>query len=65
MIDENFGKYKIPRLKGEDGMPSVYNAKHEMLGTKATIKVFNPILSTKIQKEKQKSQICNAFIRFV
>ena len=43
------GKYKILRLIGEGGMASVYEGEHEKLGTKAAIKVLNPILSTNKQ----------------
>jgi serine/threonine protein kinase len=45
MINTTIGKYKIIRLIGEGGMASVYEAEHEMLGTKVAIKVLNPILS--------------------
>ena len=43
------GKYKILRLIGEGGMASVYEGEHEKLGTKAAIKVLNPILSANKQ----------------
>jgi serine/threonine protein kinase len=45
MINSIIGKYKITRFIGEGGMASVYEAVHEMLGTKVAIKVLNPILS--------------------
>jgi serine/threonine protein kinase len=45
MINTSIGKYKITKLIGEGGMASVYEAEHEMLGTKVAIKVLNPILS--------------------
>ena len=45
MINTSIGKYKIIKLIGEGGMASVYEAEHEMLGTKVAIKVLNPILS--------------------
>jgi serine/threonine protein kinase len=45
MINSTIGKYKITKLIGEGGMASVYQAEHEMLGTKVAIKVLNPILS--------------------
>ena len=45
MINTTIGKYKIIRLIGEGGMASVYEAEHEILGTKVAIKVINPILS--------------------
>lgn len=49
MINSSIGKYKIIRLIGEGGMASVYEAQHEMLGTKMAIKVLNPILSANAQ----------------
>jgi len=49
MINTVIGKHKILRLIGEGGMASVYEAEHEMLGTKVAIKVLNPILSTNAQ----------------
>ena len=45
MINTTIGKYKITKLIGEGGMASVYEAEHEMLGTKVAIKTLNPILS--------------------
>ena len=45
MINTTIGKYKITKLIGEGGMASVYEAEHEMLGTKVAVKVLNPILS--------------------
>jgi serine/threonine protein kinase len=57
MINETIGKYKINRLIGEGGMASVYEAEHEMLGTKVAIKVLNPILSTNAQiKERFRNE---------
>ena len=51
------GKYKIIRLIGEGGMASVYEAEHEMLGTKVAIKVLNPILSANAQiKERFRNE---------
>ena len=49
MINNTIGKYKITKLLGEGGMASVYEAEHELLGTKVAIKVLNPILSTNAQ----------------
>ena len=49
MINKTIGKYKITRLIGEGGMASVYEAQHELLGTKVAIKVLNPILSANDQ----------------
>jgi serine/threonine protein kinase len=51
------GKYKILRLIGEGGMASVYEAEHEMLGTKVAVKVLNPILSANAQiKERFRNE---------
>jgi serine/threonine protein kinase len=51
------GKYKILRLIGEGGMASVYEAEHELLGTKVAIKVLNPILSANTQiRERFKNE---------
>ena len=49
MIGEQIQNYKILSLIGEGGMASVYEARHEMLGTKVAIKVLNPILSANEQ----------------
>ena len=38
-------KYLVKRLIGEGGMASVYEAEHEVLGTKAAIKILNPVLT--------------------
>ena len=38
-------KYVVKRLIGEGGMASVYEAEHEVLGTKAAIKILNPVLT--------------------
>jgi serine/threonine protein kinase len=57
MINTTIGKYKIKRLIGEGGMASVYEAEHEMLGTKVAIKVLNPILSANTQiKERFRNE---------
>lgn len=49
MINTIINKYKITRLIGQGGMSSVYEAEHELLGTKVAIKVLNPILSSNAQ----------------
>lgn len=49
MINTTIGKYKLIRLIGEGGMASVYEAEHELLGTKVAVKVLNPILSANAQ----------------
>ena len=57
MIGNNIGKYKIIRLIGEGGMASVYEAEHEMLGTKVAVKVLNPLLSGNAQiKERFRNE---------
>lgn len=57
MINTTIGKYKITRLIGEGGMASVYQAEHEMLGSKVAIKVLNPILSANAQiRERFKNE---------
>jgi serine/threonine protein kinase len=57
MINTTIGKYKITRLIGEGGMASVYEAEHEMLGTKVAIKVLNPMLSANAQiKERFRNE---------
>lgn len=57
MINTTIGKYKITRLIGEGGMASVYEAQHEMLGTKVAIKILNPILSSNTQiKERFRNE---------
>ena len=49
MIDKIIGNYKIIKLIGEGGMASVFEAEHQLLGSKAAIKVLNPILSANAQ----------------
>jgi serine/threonine protein kinase len=49
MINTKINHYRIIRLIGEGGMASVYEAVHEILGTKVAIKVLNPILSANWQ----------------
>jgi serine/threonine protein kinase len=57
MINTIIGKYKITRLIGEGGMAHVYEAEHEMLGTKVAIKVLKPMLSANAQiKERFKNE---------
>jgi len=49
--------YKLTRLIGEGGMASVYEAEHEMLGTKVAIKILNSILSANTQiRERFKNE---------
>jgi serine/threonine-protein kinase len=45
MIGEIIAKYQLKRLIGEGGMASVYEAEHKILGTKAAVKILNPMLS--------------------
>lgn len=57
MINTTIGKYKITRLIGEGGMASVYEAVHETLGSKAAVKVLNPMLSVNTQiRERFKNE---------
>jgi serine/threonine protein kinase len=49
MINTIIGIYKITRLIEEGGMASVYEAEHDMLGTKVAVKVLNPVLSANTQ----------------
>jgi serine/threonine protein kinase len=44
-IGQKIEKYLVKRLIGEGGMASVYEAEHEVLGTKAAIKILNPVLT--------------------
>lgn len=53
MIGNIIGKYKLIRLIGEGGMAAVYEAEHEVLKTKAAVKVLNPMLSAnKVIRER-------------
>jgi uncharacterized protein (TIGR02145 family) len=45
MLNTSIGKYTITRKIGEGGMASVYEARHERLGTKVAIKILSPILA--------------------
>ena len=57
MINKTIGRYKILHLIGEGGMACVYEAEHDMLGTKVAIKVLNPILSANAQiKERFRNE---------
>jgi serine/threonine protein kinase len=49
MINTIIGNYKLSKLIGEGGMASVYEAYHEILGTKVAVKILNPTLSANIQ----------------
>jgi uncharacterized protein (TIGR02145 family) len=53
MIGNIIGKYKLLQLIGEGGMAAVYEAEHEVLKTKAAVKVLNPMLSAnKVIRER-------------
>jgi TonB family protein len=57
MINISIGNYRIVRLIGEGGMAAVYEAEHNMLGTKVAIKVLKPILSSNAQiKERFRNE---------
>jgi serine/threonine protein kinase len=45
MLDQIIGKYRLTRFIGEGGMANVYEGTHITLGTKAAIKILNPILA--------------------
>ena len=53
MIGRTIGKYTLTRLIGQGGMASVYEAKHDMLGTRVAIKVLNPVLSSNLQVKER------------
>jgi len=53
MIGKTIGKYTLTRLIGQGGMASVYEAKHDMLGTRVAIKILNPILSSNLQVKER------------
>ena len=56
-IGKQIGKYTITKFIGEGGMASVYEGEHEALGTKAAIKILNPILSANKQiRERFKNE---------
>jgi serine/threonine protein kinase len=45
LLNTKIGKYTLTKYIGEGGMASVYEGTHLFLGTKAAVKVLNPILS--------------------
>ncbi len=63
------GKYRLVRLLGEGGMGSVYEAVHEVLGTRVAIKVLHPELSRRtglverfLQEARVAAQIRSAHV---
>jgi serine/threonine protein kinase len=56
-MDRVIGKYKLIKLLGEGGQAAVYEAEHEVLGTKAAVKILNPMLSANQQlRERFKNE---------
>jgi len=49
LLNNTIGKYKLTKFLGEGGMASVYEGEHLHLGTKAAIKVLNPMLAKNAQ----------------
>ncbi len=45
LLNSKIGKYTLTKYIGEGGMASVYEGTHLFLGTKAAVKVLNPMLS--------------------
>ncbi len=45
LLNTKIGKYTLTKYIGEGGMASVYEGTHLFLGTKAAVKVLNPMLS--------------------
>jgi serine/threonine protein kinase len=45
LLNSTIGKYTLTKYIGEGGMASVYEGTHLFLGTKAAVKVLNPMLS--------------------
>jgi serine/threonine protein kinase len=61
MLDQIIGKYRLTRFIGEGGMANVYEGTHITLGTKAAIKILNPILA-KNEQFRQRFQNEAAFM---
>ncbi len=61
MINQIIGKYRLTRFIGEGGMANVYEGIHITLGTKAAIKILNPILA-KNEQFRQRFQNEAAFM---
>jgi serine/threonine protein kinase len=61
MLNQLIGKYRITRFIGEGGMANVYEGTHVTLGTKAAVKILNPLLA-KNEQFRQRFQNEAAFM---
>ena len=61
LLNQTLGKYKLTKFIGEGGMASVYEGTHMFLGTKAAVKVLNPLLA-KNEQIRQRFQNEAAFM---
>ena len=61
LLNQTVGKYKLTKFIGEGGMASVYEGTHMFLGTKAAVKVLNPLLA-KNEQFRQRFQNEAAFM---
>jgi serine/threonine protein kinase len=61
LLNQTIGKYKLTKFLGEGGMANVYEGTHIFLGTKAAVKVLNPMLA-KNEQFRQRFQNEAAFM---